>query len=282
MTVSQMCELGIRRAVERHCAENTVRGYRGFKSSHIENPEYGIARIKAVDLRSRHVEAMMDAMDTGRQTKLLVRSFLRYCINKVAIKAGIVDRNEAALADPPAKKRGEGSQNPMLTPDMLALILKHEINPVRRCLYLMVVTTGLRLGEARHLTWHNFSKQSDGVWVELDESKTEEGLKPVPVPSDTWAEIEALGKSSVLVFPSKSGTPFGESNLRTGWKATLKRAGLPYTNPYKLRHLFGSMKARYVSDDVLARLMRHTDVRTSKQYYVEPFPEDLRDAVEKK
>ena len=32
----------------------------------------------------------------------------------------------------------------------------------------------------------------------------------------------------------------------------------------------------------LARLMRHTDPRTSKQYYVEPFDEDLREASELK
>ena len=61
------------------------------------------------------------------------------------------------------------------------------------------------------------------------------------------------------------------------------RAKLPFTNPYKLRHLFGSTLARAeVSDTTLARLMRHTDPRTSKQQYIEPIDEDLREAAGRK
>lgn len=71
-----------------------------------------------------------------------------------------------------------------------------------------------------------------------------------------------------------------EGNLRREWIAALKKAEIPFTNLYQLRKLFGTLKARKVTDSVLKRLMRHTDARTTKQYYVTAIEQDLRDAVE--
>lgn len=276
MSVAQLCAMAVRRAEEKGCATNTVRGYRNFTDTHIVP---AIGRLKVADLRASHIERLMDGMDTSRQTKLLVRAFLRMALNKVAIKAGVVSRNEAGLADPPARSRNERSRM-ALTPESLQLVLDAEQNPVRRCLYLTIATTGLRITEARHLTWVELKERPDGMWIHLTRSKTDEGLKPIPLPESTWREIQALGITSVVVFPSNAGTPINETNLRRSWMLALKRAGLPQTNIYQLRKLFGSVHARKVSDAVLKRLMRHTDVRTTKQYYVDAFDADLRDAVE--
>jgi len=276
MSVAQLCRMAVLRAEEKGCAPNTVRGYLNFTNSHIVP---AVGRLKVADLRASHVERMMDGMGTSRQTKLLVRAFLRMAINKVAIKAGVVSRNEASLADPPRRAMG-GRSRIALTPDSLQLILAAEQNPVRRCLYLVVATTGLRISEARFLTWNEIKERPDGMWIHLNRSKTNEGLKPVPLSDATWREIQALGKSSVVVFPSAKGTPINETNLRRSWLVTLDRAGLPATNIYQLRKLFGSVHARNVSDSILKRLMRHTDARTTKQFYVDAFDEDLRKAVE--
>jgi integrase len=72
-----------------------------------------------------------------------------------------------------------------------------------------------------------------------------------------------------------------QPNLRRAWLRALSAAGVPETNIYQLRKLFGSMHAKSVNDVTLKRLMRHTDIRTTKMFYVEAFDEDLRAAVEK-
>ncbi|MCH8978033.1 MAG: tyrosine-type recombinase/integrase [Armatimonadetes bacterium] len=277
MDVAQLCAMAIAHAESRDCAEKTVRGYRNYTKTHI-GPALG--RTKVADLQPWHVEELMDGMGTSRQTKLLVRAFLRTALNRVAVKFGIVTRNAAALADPPARERGATDSRAPLTTESLNAILDAETNPVLQCLYLTIASTGLRITEATRLTWHEIHERDDGRWIMLTHSKTDAGLAAIPVPDATWREIEALGKRSVCVFPTSVGTPFNESNLRRAWARTLKRAGVRYTNLYRLRKLYGSLKARKVSDVILKRLMRHTDVRTTKQFYVEPFDEDLRDAVE--
>ncbi len=277
MTVEQVCKLAIKRAESREVRENTLRVYRGFLRSHI-GPKIG--RVRIVELQPWHVEKMMEAMDASKTTKINVRAFLRSAINAVALKGGIVSRNVAALADPPRKGRPTIKRQGV-TPDILARILNAEDCPVRRALDLTIATTGLRVGEARNLTWPELVKQPDGYWIHLRESKTELGLQPVPLASQTWLEIDALGKSSMYVFPTSGGTAMDHSNLRRAWVQCLKRAGLPASiHLYGLRKYFGSIQARRVNDVVLKRLMRHSDVRTTKQFYTTAFDEDLRSAVE--
>jgi integrase len=277
MTVEQVCKLAIKRAESREVRENTLRVYRGFLKSHI-GPKIG--RVRIVELQPWHVEKMMEAMDASKVTKINVRAFLRSAINAVALKGGVVSRNVAALADPPRKGKPT-VKRPTITPETLSAILAAEDCPIRRTLYLTIATTGLRVGEARGLTWHELVEREDGYWIHLRESKTDQGLQPVPVPSETWKEIEALGKSSLYVFPTSQGTAIDHSNLRRSWQECLRKAGLPASlHLYGLRKYFGSIHARRVNDVVLKRLMRHTDVRTTKQYYTTAFDEDLRKAVE--
>lgn len=93
-------------------------------------------------------------------------------------------------------------------------------------------------------------------------------------------ELKKVPKRGVYVFSAANGSPLNESNLRRDWVQALDHAELPFTNLYQLRKLFGTLKARKVNDSVLRRLMRHTDARTTKQFYVTALEEDLRRAVE--
>lgn len=275
MTVNQLCQLAIDRAVERGCRPNTVRGYKTMLSVHIA-PKIG--RLKAADLKAWHVESLMEEMQTSWQTKIHLRAFLRSAINKVGIKSGVLNRNEASLADLP--KRPLTTKRPTLTVESLHKILDAEKSLTRRALYHTIASTGLRMAEAMNLTWAEIQKKDDGYWIVLKESKTQAGLDPIPVPSFIMEEIDQLSKHSIFVFPSEAGVPYAQPNLRKAWIKALDRAGVPQTNIYQLRKLYGSLMAQSVNDVVLKRLMRHTDVRTTKQFYVNAFDSDLRAAVE--
>jgi integrase len=162
----------------------------------------------------------------------------------------------------------------------LEKLLAAEDRPMYRVLWLMLATTGLRPDEVRGLIWSDITESEDGWWIRLRQSKTEEGKLPVPVASAVMKELKKVPKRGVYVFSTETGGPLNESNLRRDWVQALAKADLPYTNLYQLRKLFGTLKARTVTDSVLKRLMRHTDARTTKQFYVTALEEDLRRAVE--
>ncbi len=277
MKVKKMCDLAIGAAEHRGAAPKTLKGYRDLLRAHIE-PTMGAMMVKEV--KPAHVERMMALMaekGAGSQTRVLARNFLRMAINRVAIKGGYVVTNAAALADPPKIKHVLRTS---LQPAQLAAILEKEDRPMFHAMWVLLASTGLRPSEARNLLWNDFYQSKDGPWLKLHHSKTQEGMRPIPIPFPTWEVVSALPKTALYVFATANGHPINESNLRREWVAAMKKAGVPFTNLYQLRKLFGTLKARKVSDDILKRLMRHTDVRTTKQFYVSALEADLRAAVE--
>lgn len=90
---------------------------------------------------------------------------------------------------------------------------------------------------------------------------------------------QLLSPKRAIETLSKMDDRDGSSPERATGLATLERAGLPATNVYKLRALYATIKARTVNDVTLKPLMRHTDIRTTKQYYASALDADLREAA---
>ena len=82
------------------------------------------------------------------------------------------------------------------------------------------------------------------------------------------AQMKASRKSEYL-FPTtdpKSSKPY-ISTLKTAWRSTLKRAGIPHFPLYHLRHTFASrLRAGGVSDHFVLLMMRHGDSQVFKRY----------------
>jgi hypothetical protein len=101
MKVEAMCEKAIEACEGRGCAPKTLKGCRDFLKVHIK-PHIGAVKIR--ELSPAHIERLLAIMaegGAGTQTQLLCRNFIRMSINRIALKGGFVERNVAALADPP-------------------------------------------------------------------------------------------------------------------------------------------------------------------------------------
>lgn len=272
MTVEALCDAYIARCVQKGRAEGTVEDYRSLQRNYITGT---IGHIQVSTLMPAHVEMMMDSAPA--KSAINARAFLRAAINKVARKADPNLPNVASLAEPPSYHPGQDVQ---LTPENFAKVLQAEKDPMRKAMWLLLSDTGLRPhDEAGRLTWFEIHKKEDGWWIQMDKSKTQEGKKPVPISETTKAALDGLPRKSAYIFPSSRGKkdkPFGETAWRDWWAAVQETAGVPVTNIYQLRHFFGTVQARSVKKHVLARLMRHTDPRTTEKYYVDPFPSELR------
>ncbi|MFZ4509294.1 MAG: tyrosine-type recombinase/integrase [Fimbriimonas sp.] len=293
ITVEKCCLKAIESAERLGRSPKTLDGYRQLLRLHIVPT---IGKLHVAELRPHHVESMTRAMLDGKTWKtrpgkkgpihqvpsstgsvLLARNFLRMAITRVAKKNGLVTNNVAELAElPRIKRKVRRRLQPADIPKILAAAPGEEI----RVLWLTLMSTGLRPKEARELLWSDITVRDDGAWITLRESKTEKGKEPIPIGPSVWQEIQRLTKRSLYVFSTSNGTPFNERNLHREWVKALETAKVEYTNVYQLRKLFGTMLAAKVSDNVLRDLMRHTDSRTTKQFYTYGLDEDKRKAVE--
>jgi integrase len=108
--------------------------------------------------------------------------------------------------------------------------------------------------------------------VHIPDSKSPSGEGDMPmtdlVRGAFLSQIEATPGSEYL-FPAlkkKTRKPYIKS-LKTAWRSTLRRAGIPYFPQYHLRHTFASrLSAGGVSDHFVTLMLRQGDAQVFKRY----------------
>jgi integrase len=83
----------------------------------------------------------------------------------------------------------------------------------------------------------------------------------------------------ILVFPSPVLPNRPISTVKTAWKTTLKRAGVPAFPIYNLRHVFCTRLSEAAPDAVVQRAMRHTSPETKRHYQL-GMADQVRNAVD--
>ena len=68
--------------------------------------------------------------------------------------------------------------------------------------------------------------------------------------------------------------------MKTAWKTTLKRAGVPHFPLYNLRHVFCTRLSGVAPDAVVQRAMRHTSPETKRRYQL-GMADQVRKALDK-
>src|SRR5437879_4315941 len=70
-----------------------------------------------------------------------------------------------------------------------------------------------------------------------------------------------------FLFPSDKNPSGHHKNLKTVWRKTLKRAGIPYFRLYDLRSTYATrLSAGGVADEWVTQLLRQTDAKVFKKY----------------
>ena len=69
------------------------------------------------------------------------------------------------------------------------------------------------------------------------------------------------------MFPSDKNPSGHHKNLKTVWRKTLKRAGIPYFRIYDLRSTYATrLSAGGVADEWVTQLLRQGDAKVFKKY----------------
>jgi len=93
-----------------------------------------------------------------------------------------------------------------------------------------------------------------------------------------WKEESGLDSPYIFPSPQTPGRPIG--SVKTTWKATLRRAGVPHFPTYDLRHAFCTRLSWVAPDAIIQRAMRHTSPETKRRYQL-GMVEQVREAMEK-
>ena len=157
---------------------------------------------------------------------------------------------------------------------------------------LLLVLTGLRVGELLALRWGNVDVKARVLRVcetvyegRFDQPKTKRGVRTIPLGLQA-AEILGRLRPSLpgpedLVFATREGAPLDRRNLlRKHVKPAARKLGLPNVTWHLLRHCYATM-LDCVGTPVgtMQSLLGHAAPEITREVYLHAIPEEQRRAV---
>lgn len=229
---------------------------------------------------------------TIRNTHAVLNSSL-----KQAVKWGKLYRNPAELVDLPKKNSKEMK---VLSKEEVDKFLEAVIYNKMKALFTLLITTGMRPGEAFALKWSDVDFENNRITVnkslsrpggkwKLVEPKTPRGRRSLPVPNTVMGDLkehkrnQASEKLSAkkniyadqdFVFATKTGEPYSDRNIISKYfKPLLKSAELPNIRLYDLRHTCATMLLLAGENPkVVSERLGHADVALTLNTYSHVLP----------
>lgn len=209
-------------------APGSLVAYRGHVENHIK-PLLG--GIFVAELHQRDVRRLIrDRITAGKsaQTVVGIVSTLRSAL-AVAVRDGDLPANVAAGLDLPRVDRAPVEA---MTPERATAILEAVKDDDHGSLYVTLLGTGLRLGEALALDWQDIDLDSGRLTVKAGKSRSARRSLPLPrfvVTALRKHKVAKGGRNGPVWAISKS------TALRT-FRGLLAEADVPYLTLHQLRH----------------------------------------------
>lgn len=169
---------------------------------------------------------------------------------------------------------------------------------------VLILFTGLRLGEAMGLMWEDIdfqkgtltvrrtleqvknrekSKNGNSYILVEGTTKTQAGERTVPLNQtaiNALQELQIINGGFTYVLSNAKGKPINPRNLNRAHDCILERAGIPHIAIHALRHTFASqLFANKVDIKIVSRLLGHADVGITYNTYIHLLKEDLPSAT---
>lgn len=221
-----------------------------------------------------------------------------------ALRLDLVPRNVGAAVTPPHVPRREMTT---LSLPQLRTLFEASRNDRFHALWVLLGTTGMRLGEALGLQWDDVSigtgtlrvqralqRQRNGLGLKLVEPKSAASRRPIHVGTLTrdallWRrqqqerECEEAGEAwqdTGLIFTTAFGTPLDQGRVHRHWTAILSGAGLPRLRIHDLRHTVATLLLEQdVHPRVVQELLGHSSIALTLGTYSHVAPAMHREAA---
>jgi integrase len=173
----------------------------------------------------------------------------------------------------PALKVPKKRPQPVVT-EAVERLLTASDDPNLSGLLLCCWHAGLRLGEAAALSWE---ESQESPWVDLARDHIVLPARFAKGDQDQWVPLHPDLRQALLALPGRegrvfrlvshrTGRPLGQNGISDRITRLARKAGVRLTAK-SLRKGFGSYYAARVSAQVLQKLMRHQDIKTTMDYY---------------
>lgn len=219
---------------------------------------------------------------------------------KQAVKWGLIRNNPVEVVDLPKYSRPEMN---VFTPEQAAQFMKATVYSPHKTLFSLLLTSGMRPGEALALRWSNvdlevgrvhvqqaLSRTNDG-W-QLREPKTPQSRRAIPLPTSVIADLKEHRVAQIeekmrlsktyndrgFVFANERGDPLNPNNIyKRHFRPLLKDAGLPRLRLYDLRHTCATLLlAAGEHPKVVSERLGHASVTLTLDTYSHVLP-DMQD-----
>jgi integrase len=293
-TVSQYLERWLEEAVRHSVRPKTYMNYE--LCIRRLQPHLGRVRLRA--LAPEHIQHALGnllgrglAARTVRQVHMVLR-----CSLKQAVLWRLIASNPSDAVKPP---RAERKEMRTLSEGEVRRLLAVTAGTRHHSLWIFLVTTGVRLGEALGLKWADIDfvegratirralQRQRGVGLVFVEPKSSRGRRTVPFPPETLGVLEAhrqdldrerrqAGKQwqeNGLVFPSPVGRPRDMTYLSFTFHRGLQSAGLPRLRIHDLRHTAAThLLNKHVHPKVVQELLGHSTIAITLDTYSHVMP----------
>ncbi len=253
-------------------------------------PKHGSTPIKGFTAAhvQRVIRAMLDAglaPSTARQARAVLHKAM-----KQAVERGMVARNVVDGAPAPRVERHE--MKSLDAEQALRLIDAAQAEPLG-AIYILAISSGLRLGELLGLRWSDVDLERATVSVtgtlqrvgrayQLCAPKTKQSRRLVTLPVvavDALRRHKAQQNEARLrlggawlredaVFTTEMGEYVNGTNLRHTFNPLLKRAGLPRVRIHDLRHSTATLLlSQGVHPKVVSEMLGHANIAVTMDTY---------------
>ncbi len=231
----------------------------------------------------------------SRRTVELVHSVLHRAFRQ-AVQGDMMGRNPTDAVSVPRPKRQEMQT---LNADQVKHLLATSTNDRLTALWMLLASTGLRIGEATGLCWNDIDLDSgriviqralqrqNGVGLVFVEPKTERSRRTVHLSAGAVSALREHRKRQAverlqagplwdgqgLVFCTLTGKPIGPSDVDKAFHRALDQAGLPKIRVHDLRHTAATLLlSQGVHPKVVQEMLGHSTITLTLDTYSHVIP----------
>jgi integrase len=258
-------------AKERELTDQTARAYRALFAS----PRFdGLRNAPIRKIRAADIDEVLNAVhrdrrskDTQKNYRALMSGIFSYALAEDLVAANPVKKTKAP-------KASKGRTRFLSADEEKAMRAKiRQLWPEREAELDLLLQTGMRVGEAWHLTWDRVHPDRSVIEVPK-EGKT--GERDVPMSSSARKALEILHEQSggsrfvIANAPGKMDEDRTDEGMRywaRSFRKLAEKAGVDEVTAHTLRHTFASRLAMAgVSVPLIQRFLGHTTIMQTMRY----------------
>jgi integrase len=254
----------------------TIQGYKYVIDEHI-NPNIG--SIKLSNLSPAHIQKLYNQLREKPSIAEKVHRILHRCFD-VGVLWGKLTENPC---DRVVRPKYQIPVKSVWTREQLQVFLNSSKDHWLYPLWLLIVSTGCRLGEMLALRWSDVDLESGKmtvsrsvVWVQgepvFSSPKTQAGIRVLQIPESVIKVLKGLRErnqdSELVFFGPKAGRPLHPSVVQHNLKRLCKQLNLPELTPHGLRHLHASLLlSNHIPVPLVSRQLGHANPGITMKIY---------------